>query len=455
MGDDDSKDGDSRKRAAEESAPGESMRAHDTLISTSTEHERTLRARRSMDRNFDPGGPATQGYSPYFSMIPPTNEQHLMELSQLQRLRNIQMLASARNSQQLPLYQHTSSSMDIGGQHQQRDQISADRASRFEPSLEARLNIYRAGSEASAHGSSSSSHNVLRDEVAAAYPLLRPSDELARISRYGSVDRTTTTPATRGISDYLDLLAQLRHQEHLNERLIKEAQFLQQQRRRHTSEQTNASIPTNRLDRGPLPQPPSQAVSMPDVPSQAVFMPAADVPRNPRPKKRVSQGAPLEAAKTYKPGIPLELPTDKMKLTTYQTLIRASLEYFKATQDDISTTVQGRRQKLQCGQSMCEGIDRSSFSPHRLTVGIRCKFCAHLPLGHLLRGKGSCSYPKTRISVCTSMQYGCFYNPLTTYSTHDRPSCPEYRGCSFVQAMHVHAGSNAKTNRDGASQERS
>lgn len=70
-----------------------------------------------------------------------------------------------------------------------------------------------------------------------------------------------------------------------------------------------------------------------------------------------------EGRRTGTGGIPLVTPTDKNHLTKYQVCIRESLEFFKATAEDVATTVQGRKKKIRLGQ-----------------VGIRCRFCAHLPL---------------------------------------------------------------------------
>lgn len=47
----------------------------------------------------------------------------------------------------------------------------------------------------------------------------------------------------------------------------------------------------------------------------------------------------------------MSVEADHEKLSAFQALIRESLEYFEATDDDVLTSVQGRRQKIRLGQS--------------------------------------------------------------------------------------------------------
>jgi hypothetical protein len=84
--------------------------------------------------------------------------------------------------------------------------------------------------------------------------------------------------------------------------------------------------------------------------------------------------------------IPMACPTDAAKVTRYQCLIRCSLEYFTATLDDISTKVQGRRDRILPNQ-----------------LGIRCKYCSHLPTS--LRAPSASVYPKTLINLYQGAQY--------------------------------------------------
>lgn len=64
---------------------------------------------------------------------------------------------------------------------------------------------------------------------------------------------------------------------------------------------------------------------------------------------RDMRGSP--ATRDFKAGVPMAADSDGEKLSAFQALIRRSLEYFEATEDDVVTSVQGRRQKIRLGQS--------------------------------------------------------------------------------------------------------
>ena len=74
--------------------------------------------------------------------------------------------------------------------------------------------------------------------------------------------------------------------------------------------------------------------------------------------------------------IPMSNRDDRANLTPYQAVIRESLEYFTATQDDAATKIQGRRKPVMLNQ-----------------LGIRCKYCSHLPVSKRMRA--AAYYPRT------------------------------------------------------------
>jgi hypothetical protein len=70
----------------------------------------------------------------------------------------------------------------------------------------------------------------------------------------------------------------------------------------------------------------------------------------------------------------LYLPSDDAILSDHQVLIRKQIELFAADDEDISAVTPGRRKEIVTGQ-----------------VGIRCIYCAHVPIHH--RTKGAVYYP--------------------------------------------------------------
>lgn len=83
--------------------------------------------------------------------------------------------------------------------------------------------------------------------------------------------------------------------------------------------------------------------------------------------------------------IPVAEPADRDSLTLYQALIRASLEYFTSVDEDVNTSVQGRRQAITHNQ-----------------LGVRCIYCRHLPIK--ARSKAAVYYPKTIMSLYQGAQ---------------------------------------------------
>eukprot|EP00934_Nitzschia_sp_Nitz4_P000764 Nitzschia sp. Nitz4//scaffold118_size93875//8505//10234//NITZ4_004776-RA/size93875-augustus-gene-0.92-mRNA-1//-1//CDS//3329533688//764//frame0 len=71
---------------------------------------------------------------------------------------------------------------------------------------------------------------------------------------------------------------------------------------------------------------------------------------------------------------PLALPEDNHRLSAHQVFLRQQIEAFRASPRDVSTHKRGRNKPILVGQ-----------------VGIRCRHCAHIPVGN--RQKGSTYFP--------------------------------------------------------------
>lgn len=72
--------------------------------------------------------------------------------------------------------------------------------------------------------------------------------------------------------------------------------------------------------------------------------------------------------------IPLFMACDEERLSEYQCLARKQIEVFSATYTELKMTVQGRNRQIYPGQ-----------------VGIRCRFCAHIPVKQ--QARASVYYP--------------------------------------------------------------
>ncbi|GAX09328.1 hypothetical protein FisN_6Lh303 [Fistulifera solaris] len=84
-------------------------------------------------------------------------------------------------------------------------------------------------------------------------------------------------------------------------------------------------------------------------------------------------------------GVLLATDEDEKNLSEYQTLVRKQLEFFEASEEDVSLTTQGRKKVVYIGQ-----------------VGIRCIHCAHRPAN--LRSRGSVYFPSKLSSVYQAAQ---------------------------------------------------
>jgi hypothetical protein len=96
----------------------------------------------------------------------------------------------------------------------------------------------------------------------------------------------------------------------------------------------------------------------------------------------------------------LGLPEDTRKLSLLQVLIRQQIEFFSATEDDVTTHARGRNKPITLKQ-----------------VGIRCRHCAILRLK--LRKKGSVYFPFTLLGIYQASQ-----NMVSTHFIQD--NCNEF-----------------------------
>lgn len=72
--------------------------------------------------------------------------------------------------------------------------------------------------------------------------------------------------------------------------------------------------------------------------------------------------------------VSLAIPSDVGLISSYQRLVRTSLEFFMAKENDIASSTKGRKKEIFPGQ-----------------VGVRCKFCANRPTHW--KGRGSTYFP--------------------------------------------------------------
>lgn len=105
-----------------------------------------------------------------------------------------------------------------------------------------------------------------------------------------------------------------------------------------------------------------------------------------------------------RPPVPMAVASDQSNLSTLQVHIRESLEFFQNSGDDPSGS------SMRCHKKVIQPFQ----------VGIRCKYCAHIPLAD--RRKASVSYPKTLLAVYRAAQ--------NIASTHLLDDAEE--GCTFV-----------------------
>lgn len=108
---------------------------------------------------------------------------------------------------------------------------------------------------------------------------------------------------------------------------------------------------------------------------------------------KIAASLPHDAAKPPSKGMPLALPTDKGLVSTYQSLIRESLEFFEAQTEDIAWSMQGRKNKIVHKQ-----------------IGVRCRFCAHRPARE--KGRGSVYFPGKLTGVYQAAQNMTFTHLL-------------------------------------------
>lgn len=112
-------------------------------------------------------------------------------------------------------------------------------------------------------------------------------------------------------------------------------------------------------------------------------------------RKRLDQQASRFGTVPVGKGIPMGLASDQEHLSDYQVLVRQCLEFFTADETDVATKVKGRKHQIHVGQ-----------------VGVRCKFCSHLP--RLARGKAAVYFPKRFRGIYQGMSL--FYSFLVSHT---------------------------------------
>ncbi len=81
----------------------------------------------------------------------------------------------------------------------------------------------------------------------------------------------------------------------------------------------------------------------------------------------------------------LGISEDETKLNEQQVFLRRQIEVFRATEDDILSHTRGRNNPIMLGQ-----------------VGIRCRYCGHLPVSK--RRKGSTYFPSSLMGIYQAAQ---------------------------------------------------
>lgn len=203
-----------------------------------------------------------------------------------------------------------------------------------------------------------------------------------------------TAAAAYGPADQLHILQQIDRQRRINETLMEQARL-----RDLTASTTATTATTTTL---------AQGVGRPSAAAPA----AAAASSSSSTLLREMRGSP-GAARDFRAGVIMSVEADREKLSAFQALIRQSLEYFEATDDDVLTSVQGRRQKIRLGQSKYFWSTSSSslcrlsltcvpFYRH-VSVGVRCKYCSHLPIRSMARAKVRCAIEVTWASDSISL----------------------------------------------------
>jgi len=96
-------------------------------------------------------------------------------------------------------------------------------------------------------------------------------------------------------------------------------------------------------------------------------------------------GMPTQERAAFCKPVTLALSGDERKLSEQQVFLRHQIEAFRAGEDDVSTHTRGRNKPIALGQ-----------------VGIRCRFCAHLPV--VKKQKGSTYFPANLLGLYQAAQ---------------------------------------------------
>jgi hypothetical protein len=114
--------------------------------------------------------------------------------------------------------------------------------------------------------------------------------------------------------------------------------------------------------------------------------------------------------------VPRPLPhvNDHLVLSEHQIFLRQQIEVFCATEADLSVRARGRNKRITLGQ-----------------VGIRCRYCAHLPC----RQKGSLYYPSSTLGLYQAAQNMSTSRPVSNDSVTPCPLCALTRDALYPTVL--------------------
>jgi hypothetical protein len=144
-----------------------------------------------------------------------------------------------------------------------------------------------------------------------------------------------------GPADQMQLLQQIERQRRINESLIEQARM----RDLATTTASTSSAAMVAATRPPAPAVTTSAATT------AAATASSHQGKLLRDNMRESPPGSTATGRDFRAGVLMSVAADREKLSAFQALIRQSLEYFEATDDDVLTSVQGRRQKIRLGQS--------------------------------------------------------------------------------------------------------
>jgi hypothetical protein len=168
-----------------------------------------------------------------------------------------------------------------------------------------------------------------------------PPTAMSPPHRYGDSSNSDMIAAF-GPADQLQLLQQIERQRRINESLIEQARMRDLATTTASSSSAAAAAAATR---------PPAPVTTTSAAAATAAATASHQGKLIRDNMRESPPGSTATGRDFRAGVLMSVAADREKLSAFQALIRQSLEYFEATDDDVLTSVQGRRQKIRLGQS--------------------------------------------------------------------------------------------------------